>query len=295
MFSLTESERTGSLTPLASSLFGDDRWTEVDDSSKKSKRQLQEWDVRSYLRGGLPGIPGVLREAENSTWSIAMSTYVDSVIPLGVVSPRTDHARLLRCFRYLAANPAQLLNMTRMASELQYQTETVRNYVDALEASFLTMRIEAHRPTEHKVLTAHPKLHVTDIGLATWAGQLIDKQLPAAALGGLLENQLAHAFGATLDWTTDNIVLRHWRDQRAKQEVDLLLVHPDGRCLPIECKSATTVGPDDTKGLQAFAVANPENFVRGIVAYCGPRTIDLTPAQFPPRSLLAIPITKLLL
>ncbi len=290
MYSLTESERANRPRPLASDLFDETYWSEV--ANKQTRAAT--WDVREHLRGNLPGIPGVLRPGDSNSWNLAMSAYVDSVIPLGAASERTDHSRLLRVFRYLVANPAQQLNLARMSSELQFRSETAANYLDALEASFLVMRVEAHRPTEHKVLTAHPRLHATDIGFATWAGRFLDAPVPAAQLGGLLENQLAHALMATIEWGTEPLVLRHWRDQRAKQEVDLLLVHADGRCIPIESKSSTVVGPDDTRGIQAFARANPDNFFRGCVAYCGDRIVDLTPDGLPDRSLLAVPIHRLL-
>jgi hypothetical protein len=66
--------------------------------------------------------------------------------------------------------------------------------------------------------------------------------------------------------------------------------YSDGLCIPIESKSSTVVGPDDTKGIQAFARANPDNFFRGCVAYCGNRVVDLTPAGLPARTILALPI-----
>jgi uncharacterized protein len=305
MWSLTPSEQSGQPVAIATALFSDEFSQPLGPGTRprsnpnvgthvKGQQAVPEWDVRSWVRGGLPGIPGVIRPANSDQWNQAISSYVESVIPLGAGSTRVDHSRLTRTFRYLAANPAQQLNVARMANELQYRADTVRSYIDALEAAFLLFRLEAHRPSEHKVLTAHPRLHVSDLGLAAWAGRLSTTEPHAAALGGLLENQVALALAASTAWTSQPIALRHWRDQRAKQEVDLLLVHDDGRCIPIEVKSSISVGPADTVGLQAFAAANREVFVRGIVAYCGTRTIDLTPVHLPSRSILAVPISELL-
>lgn len=291
MWSMTPSELAGKPAGSAQLLF-DDRFI----SSLISEPPVEEWDVRPGLRGGLPGIPGVLQPASANTWNLAMASYVESVIPLGAASARTDHARLLRVFRYLAANTAQQLNIARMGDELQIRGETARTYLDALEAAFLVTRVEAHRPTEHKVLTAHPRIYATDLGLAAWSGRLVDPSVSvsAASLGNLLENQVAHGLAATLDWESERLTLRHWRDQRSKREVDLLLMHEDGRSVPIEVKSSTTVGPDATAGIEAFARANRNAFLRGVVAYCGKRTIDLSPIGFPPRSVLAVPIATLL-
>ncbi len=305
MWSLVPSEQSGQPVPIANMLFSDEfsQLFDQDGGARSNLRvgsrvgkpdEVPEWDVRGWLRGGLPGIPGVLRTADSDQWNQAISYYVESVIPLGAGSTRVDHSRLTRAFRYLAANPAQQLNVARMANELEYRADTVRNYIDALDAAFLVFRVEAHRPTEHKVLTAHPRLHVGDLGLAAWAGRLATIEPHAAVLGGLLENQLALALAATTSWTSQPIALRHWRDQRAKHEVDLLLVHDDGRCIPIEVKSSISVGPADTVGLLAFAATNRDVFARGMVAYCGTRTIDLTPVGLPSRSILAVPISQLL-
>jgi uncharacterized protein len=291
MWSMTAAELAGEPAASARSLFDDATW-----DSFIAEPPVEEWDVRRGLRGGLPGIPGVLAQADANTWNLAMASYIESVIPLGAASARTDHGRLLRAFRYLVANPSQQLNLARMSDELQIRAETARNYLEALEAAFLIVRVEAHRPTEHKVLTAHPRVYATDLGLAAWAGRLVDASVSvsAASLGNLLENQFAHGLAATLEWGTERLSLRHWRDQRAKREVDLLLMHDDGRCVPIEVKSSTTVGPDATVGIEAFADANRDAFLRGVVAYCGRRTIDLSPAGLPPRSILAVPISRLL-
>jgi uncharacterized protein len=289
MWSMTPSEIGGRPFATAHAVFGDDFWTSLTPDAP-----TPEWDVRDRLVGGLPGLPGVLGPVDINLWNRAMTSYVESVVPLGAASARTDHARLLRVLRYLAANPAQQLNLARAANELGFRAETTRDYVDALDAAFLVFRVEAHRPAEHKVLTAHPRLHPTDIGLSTWAAHVIDSVPAAALLGSLLESQVAHGLAATLDWSDARVSLRHWRDQRAKREVDLLLVHDDGRCIPIEVKSSISVAPDSTVGIRAFAQSNREAFHRGIVAYCGTRTIDLTPSGFPSRSILAVPISRLL-
>jgi uncharacterized protein len=289
MWSMTPSEIAGRPFATAHALFSDDFWMSLTPDAP-----AQEWDIRQRLVGGLPGLPGVLGPGDINLWNRAMTSYVESVVPLGAASERTDHARLLRVLRYLAANPAQQLNLARAADELGFRAETTRNYIDALAAAFLVFRVEAHRPAEHKVLTAHPRLHPTDVGLSTWAAHLIDSVPAAALLGSLLESQVAHALAATLDWSDSRVSLRHWRDQRAKREVDLLLVHDDGRCIPIEVKSSISVAPDSTVGIRVFAQSNKEAFHRGIVAYCGTRTIDLTPPSLPSRSILAVPISRLL-
>jgi uncharacterized protein len=285
MWSLTPSELDGVPDVTAAKLF------DIDRDWRTAKR---EWKVTDGQFGSLPGLPGVLSNAGAASWERSISSYIESVIPLGVATTRVDQSRLLRAFRYVAANPGQQLNLDRMANELTMKAATARSYIEALEACFLLFRAEAHRPSEHRVLTAHPRLFATDVGLAAWAGRLSDRSLSATEQGGLFENQIAHAIAATTDWTPERIVLRHWRDERAKREVDLLLVHPDGRTLPIEVKSTVNPTPDLAAGVVTYAESNPDAFARGVLVHCGRQVIDFTPRTLPRGSILAIPAASLL-
>lgn len=284
MWPMTPGERAGNLAPVAERLFDDDLPDIVGRLPVGT-----DWQ-----RGGLPGLPGVLSDGDSSAWERAVGTYVESVLPLGPTSSRVDQGRLLRAFRYLASNPGQQLNLGRMASDLQVKADTARSYLEALEACFLLFRAEAHRPAEHRVLTAHPRVYAADVGLATWALRLIDRAATPTEVGALLENEVAAALSATCEWGPQHIVVRHWRDERAKREVDLLLVHPDGRMVPIEVKAADHVGPADTAGLVAFATDNPAAFHRGYVLYQGAGVIDLSPPSLPDRSIVAVPADALL-
>lgn len=286
LWSLTEGERRGHPTPLAATLFAGDAPFEPGHERPRSTGE-------PWWRGGLPAIPGVLRDADGGTWERAMATYVESVLPLGTAGSRADLGRLLRTFRYLAANPGQQLVMSRAASELGMKADTVRSHIEALDAAFLLTTAQAHRPSEHKVLTAHPRTFACDTGLAAWAMGLGSRPPTPLERGSLMENRVAIELAATLDWTSSRIVLRHWRDRRSKKEVDLLLVHADGRAVPIEVKSANAVGPADAAGLSAFAAENRDRFHRGFVVYDGNRVLDLSPSHLPNRSILAVPFDTL--
>ncbi len=252
--------------------------------------------VQAMLRGGLPGVSGVLTGESmaetGSQWEREMAAYVEGVIPLGAVNTRADLGRLLRTFRYFAANSGQILNIARAANDLGLQANTVGSHLDLLEASFLLTRIEADRPSEHRVLSAHPRVITSDTGLATWAARGWSGELPAALTGSLFETQVAHDLLALADADSNRIVVRHWRDNRKKVEVDLLLVHPDGRYVPVEVKASTSVRPDDAKGLLAFADRVGQACEQGVLVYGGSRVIDLTPRNHHSK-ITAVPFSQL--
>jgi uncharacterized protein len=276
MWSMTRGELEGGHTDFVDRAFGDG-WEPG--AVKVSKRD--PWF------GGLPGMTGVLTEASSSQWEREVATYVEGVLPLGAGNSRVDLGRLLRTFRYLAANSGQLLNFSRAASELGMQANTVRAHLEILEASFLLFRAEAERPAEHRVVVAHPRVFATDVGLATWAARAWTKPMSAALLGLLTETLVAHDVSALAHAHRDRIMVRHWRDERNQNEIDLLLVHPDGRHVAIEVKASTSAGPEDTKGLRAFAETFPASCTRAILVYEGTMVKDLSAAKGP--SILAVP------
>ncbi len=82
------------------------------------------------------------------------------------VGARHDRAELLRLFRYLAASTARLANVSTIGSELGATRSTVTARLASLDASFLLHAVAGRRPAEHRTLTAHPKIHAADTGLA---------------------------------------------------------------------------------------------------------------------------------
>jgi uncharacterized protein len=281
--SLTESELERRPSDFIDRAFGDG-WEAGVDAAVRPQR--------SPWIGGLPGVSGVLDGSLSIQWEREIATYVESVLPLGAAGSRADLGRLMRTFRYLAANSSQLLNLARAANELGAQAATVRSQIELLEAAFLLTRVEAHRPAEHRVLTAHPRIYASDVGLASWASRAWTGPLSAALFGSLTESAVAHDVIAAADAHAERITVRHWRDQRNKQEVDLLLLHPNGSFVAIEMKASTSVGPDDAMGLRAFAADAGEACVRGVVIYNGDRVVNLSSPDAPtpmvgvPRSLL---------
>jgi uncharacterized protein len=279
MFSLTQNELERRPSDFIDRAFGEG-WDTASPAAPESQRN--PWI------GGLPGISGVLGGELSKAWEREVATYVEAVLPLGAAGTRADLGRLLRTFRYFAANSGQLLSLSRAASELTMQAATVRNHIDLLEASFLLHRIEAHRPAEHRVITAHPRLFATDTGLAAWASRSWAQQPSAALLGSLTESLVAHDILATAEASADRIAVRHWRDARNLKEVDLLLAHPEGRFVPIEVKASSSVGPSSTLGLQAYLAEAGASCARALVIYEGNRVVDLTPPNAKAQ-ILAIP------
>ncbi len=269
-----------------------DRWWSAEPEPQVyDELSLDELTGR-LVRGGLPPVAlDELRQGNGDPADVArlIGGYVDGVLTENLVSRRIDRARLLQTFRYLAANPGQILNVSRAASELSMRAETVQGYVDLCESCFLLDVAPAHRPSEHQTLTAHPRVFASDTGLAAWAADTSPDRLirDSKLLGSLVENLVAADLAAQSAWSPDRTRLLHWRDTRLGREVDLVLRRSDGSMLAIEVKSAATVSISDAKGIIAFAGAAGDRFRRGLIVYTGRATLQLA------EQIWAVPLSSL--
>lgn len=235
-------------------------------------------------RGGLPTLASVAGEIDQAVRPQLMREYIEGVI-FHEVGGRHDRAELLRLFQYLAASTGRLLNTSSVANEFGARRETIQTRLASLEAAFLLHLVPGDRPSEHRTLTAHPKVHAIDTGLACWAARVDDE--PSAALwGSLVETFVVNELAAQAGWSTTETVVRHWRDTTRKVEVDAVLVRGDGLRVGIEIKAASDVRPDDLAGLRAFLAATGEHS-RGIVFYTGGLVLPLD------ERIWAVPISAL--
>jgi predicted AAA+ superfamily ATPase len=223
------------------------------------------------VTGGLPTVALASATTDAALTRRLVEAYVEGVLAMEGIDPRVDRSRLLQTFRYLASNPAQILNLSRAASDLGVRVETIRNHLSICEARFLIDIAGAHRPREHQTVVAHPRLFAADPALAAWAAETSATRLvrDSQLAGALLENFVAHELAAQAEWSPTPATLLHWRDARAKKEVDLVVRSTDGDMIAIEVKSASTVSDRDTAGLRAFADRAGDRAVRSIVVYTG--------------------------
>jgi len=232
------------------------------------------------VKGGLPPIALVGTDvASRSSSDVArmVTSYIDGVLTTSLAGTRVDRSRLEQTFRYLAANPGQILNLSRAGSALSLRVETIRSHLELCESSFLLDVVPAYRPSAHQTLTAHPRVFASDTSLAASAASTSERQLlrDPKLLGCLVENLVASEVGAQAAWSIDQTRVLHWRDSRLGREVDLVLRRSDGSMLAIEVKSAATVSMADAKGLVAFAERTQKRVVRSIIVYTGRATQQL--------------------
>jgi uncharacterized protein DUF4143 len=95
---------------------------------------------------------------------------------------------------------------------------------------------------------------------------------PGAPFGPLLESFVLSELSRQLTWSEQLADLSHYRDQ-GRYEVDAVLENRSGHVVGIEVKAATTIGPDDFRGLRRVADRLGDDFIAGIVLYTGTSTL----------------------
>jgi uncharacterized protein len=240
--------------------------------------------IARIRRGGLPPLTGLRGELDPGTKAQLAQEYIEAVL-FHEVGGRHDRAELLRLYRYLAASTARLANVSTIGSELGAMRSTVAARLASLDASFLLHSVAGHRPSEHRTLTAHPKIHATDTGLAAWAARLDDA--PSAALfGAMLETFVVNELLAQAAWMINGPTIRHWRDTAKKLEVDAVILQSSGASIAVEIKAGADIRSDDLKGLREY-LATVAGATRGIAFYTGDRTQKLA------ENIWAVPISAL--
>ncbi len=274
MFPLTVGERTGRPINVV------EAWM-AGDIATHTGPELVADDLISYvIQGGLPGSilnrPGVVSNDE--WWMLAtetMPTYLESALSLLYGKYDADRQRLVRTIGYLAANPAQILNVSRLANELELSRDTARRYTEMLSDALLIHRLPSVRSTAHKTIAAHPKLAVFDTAFASWAAGVAPSELLLNGLvwGGLVENLVALELLAQASWSRPGTTVGHWRE--SSSEVDCVITDAGGKTVGVEVKAASSVSNRDTAGLRALAKRLGDRFVLGVVLYRGAITFEL--------------------
>jgi len=242
--------------------------------------------IERIIRGGYP--EALLRSgARRTAW---YESYVTSIVlreirDISSIQSVTDLPRILRL---LAARTSSILNVSEVSRAAGIAHTTLTRYLALLEATYLFWRLPAWSGNLGKRLLAHPKIVVTDCGVAA-ALQGIDASRLVAdehLAGPIFETFVAGELLKLSGWSQVRPSLFHFRSV-AGDEVDLLLERRDGSVVGIEVKAGANVNNRDFRGLRVLAEGLGDKFRRGIVLYTGAHVLSFGP------DLLAMPIGAL--
>lgn len=191
------------------------------------------------------------------------------------VNKPNEMARLLT---YAAFTSGQLLNFSRLGSQIGVDPHTAERWLDLFEHLFLLRRVPAWHRNDLKRLIKTSKLHFLDSGLLA-ALQRVDTEEIAAnrkRLGPLLESFVYSELAKAISCNDDDINVFHFRI-KGGAEVDFVLERPSGSIVGIEVKASATVHPQDFNGLHNLASRTGQRFACGILLHNGNRIQQFAP------------------
>ena len=208
------------------------------------------WDC--VFRGGYPRIHD--RKLPPERW---LADYVSTYLQRDVrqVLNVTSLAAFTTFVRLAAARTATELNLSQLGADAGVSHHTVRNWLSALEASFVVTRLPAWQRTIRKQLVRAPKLHFLDTGLAAHLlGITSVEQLTYHPLrGAIFESWVASELTKVIAQQGRFDRLHHYRDAK-KLEVDLVVESPEVVHL-VEAKSGATIASDFFDALRKLGEA----------------------------------------
>ena len=185
-------------------------------------------------------------------------------------------AMLPRLLERLAGQTAQILNITKAASDIRLDERTADGYTRLLETVFLLQRLPAWGTTLTSRASASPKVHVLDSGVAARLLRLTPEKLAQreatalTELGHLLETFVVGELLKQASWLEGLAGVGHWRTWD-NDEVDLVVERDDGAVLAFEVKTSSRVPGADLRPLAKLRDAVGDAFLAGIVLHLGER------------------------
>lgn len=198
-------------------------------------------------------------------------------LELGRIRERQALADLLNL---LASQTGQVLNIVKASEAIGVARATAESYLRLLEDLFLVVRLPAWGKTLRSRVSAKPKIHLVDTGLAARLLRMTPHKLagldPATLtdFGHLLETFVVGELRKQVSWLSEPISMGHWRTSNGS-EVDIVMELADGRVIGVEVKSSERALSDDFRGLRDLRSTLGSRFHAGVVLTAGPRPYTL--------------------
>ncbi len=250
------------LFALSPVLQAEQRETEILSIEMSEKRRFPMRSLEELLIYG--NLPGLYHESKES-WLATLFAYTELYIENEIRKENVvgDMGAFLSFLRLAALESGQTVNYSRLASVIGTSVNTVRNYYQILEDTYLGFRLTAFGRSRKKLVSA-PRFLLFDTGVRNALCQLPMSQALVTMDGGHLFEQLVltelyyrcryHGRGHGIST---------WRT-RTGAEVDAILETPEEH-IPIEVKWTDAPNAKSIRHVDTFLDLHADTASRGYV------------------------------
>jgi predicted AAA+ superfamily ATPase len=207
-----------------------------------------------------------------------VSTYIERDVRQ--IKNIDDLNRFSNFLQLCAGRVGQVLNITSLAVDAGISPNTAKSWLSILEASYIIHFLQPYYKNFNKRITKSPKLYFYDTGLVcSLVGIDSAEQVKTYhSKGALFENLIIKELIKERLHKGVNPRFYFWQSKN-KQEIDLIIDHPDGP-VPYEIKSSMTMNESYLSNLKYWQkVSGNETGVMNVI-YGGDANLNIESGNF---------------
>ena len=224
------------------------------------------------LFGSLPG----LHHEEPDEWRETLAAYVDLYIENEIRQENIveDMGAFVRFLRLAALESGQCVNFTKLATAVGVATNTLRNFYQVLEDTYIGVRINAFGRSRKRTLQA-PRFLLFDLGVRHTLAELpLGDTLLKLDAGHIFEQWVLAEIYYRCACLGREYKLSTWQTATGS-EVDAVVETPGG-VIPVEVKWTDHPSPRDARHVETFLNQHADMSAHGYVVCRCPRKQKLT-------------------
>jgi len=193
-------------------------------NQKSFTKDIFERNVWEHITYG--GYPKVVNVEDIELKKTILKDLYDTMILKDVARTFSiDDIRLLEEFtKYLSLNIGGMISYEKISSNINISFKTLKKYLDAMEKSYLIIRVLPFYKNKIKEIVKQPKIYFIDTGLRNFIAKNFDKEPD----GRVFENYVLS------ELIKSGFSPKYWRT-KSKTEVDFIL-EKENKIIPIEVK-----------------------------------------------------------
>ena len=219
--------------------------------------------TRRIWRGSFPEVQ-TLDDAVIPGW---MQGYVSTYLQRDVrmLLEVRDEMQFASFLALCSSLTAQECNFDQIGRDIGLSSPSAKRWLGLLRGTYQWLEVPAFAANHIKRLSARPKGHMADTGLACYLMRLSSPEAVQGhpAFGALFESLAVTECHKQLQQNKLIPALYHYR-QHSGAEIDLV-IEKDGLLFPIEIKAASNVRPSDCRSIDIFREKMGERVQPGLI------------------------------